>query len=103
MFGLVGTLRAAEGHGDELEGYLLEAARELQQVSTCRLYLVSRVARDPAVVHVVEVWDSEEAHQASLGLEPVQQLIGKARPIISAMGDRVELRPVGGKGLAPSP
>lgn len=103
MFGLVGTLEAVEGHGDELEGYLLEASRELDQVSTCRLYVVSRVASHPAVVHVVEVWDDEDAHRASLELEPVQRLIAKARPIVSAMGDRIELRPVGGKGLAPSP
>lgn len=100
MFGLVGTLTAAEGHGDELAGHLLEAARELERVSTCQLYLVSRVPSDPDVVHVVEVWDDEDAHRASLELAPVQRLIGRARPIITAMGDRVELRPVGGKGLA---
>ncbi|MBW3577983.1 MAG: antibiotic biosynthesis monooxygenase [Actinobacteria bacterium] len=75
--------------------------RELEGVSTCHLYLVSRVPSDPAVVHVVEVWDDEDAHRASLELEPVQQLISRARPIITAMGDRVELRPLGGKGLAP--
>lgn len=100
MFGLVGTLTAAEGHGDELEGYLLEAARELEEVPSCQLYVVSRVSGDPTVVHVVEVWDDEDAHRGSLELESVQRLISRARPIIHAMGGRVELRPTGGKGLA---
>lgn len=100
MLGLVGTLTAAEGCGDELEGHLLEASRALEGVSTCQLYLVSRVPSDPDVVHVVEVWDDEDAYRASLELEPVQQLIGRARPISAAMGDRGKLRPVGGKGLA---
>lgn len=73
MFGLVGTLTAAERHGDEPEGHLLEASRELEGMSTCQLYLVSRVPSDPDVVHVVEVWEDEDAHRASLELEPVQQ------------------------------
>ncbi|MBW3620801.1 MAG: antibiotic biosynthesis monooxygenase [Actinobacteria bacterium] len=102
MFGLVGSLTAAEGRGDELEGYLLEASRELGQVSTCHLYLVSRVPDEPEVVHVVEVWDDEGAHRASLELAAVQRLISRARPIIVGMGDRVGLRPVGGKGLDPT-
>lgn len=101
MFGLVGTLTAVEGQGEELEGHLLKASRELERVSSCQLYLVSRVPGDPDVVHVVEVWDDEDAHQASLELEPIQELIRAARPIITAMGDRVELSPVGGKGLGP--
>jgi quinol monooxygenase YgiN len=101
MFGLVGSLRATEGRGDELERHLLEAAIQLEEVSTCHLYLVSRLPTDPDVLHVVEVWDDEDAHRASLQLEPVQQLISRARPIIAGMGDRVETRPVGGKGLRP--
>lgn len=103
MFGLTGTLIATEGHGDELEKYLLQAAEGLRAVATCHLYVVSRLPDDPEVVHVVEVWDDEEAHQASLQLEEVQELISRARPILAGMGDRLEMRTVGGKGLAPRP
>jgi hypothetical protein len=44
---------------------------------------------------------SPEAHQASLQLSAVQQLISQARPVLAAMGERFEFQPVGGKGLHP--
>ncbi len=102
MFGLVGTLTAAPGRGDELEQHLIEAAEQLEAVPTCHLYVVSRLPDEPETVHIVEVWDDEGAHQASLQLEPIQQLIARAKPIIAGMGDRLELRTVGGKGLPPN-
>ncbi len=36
-------------------------------------------------------------------LEEVQELITRARPILAGMGERLEMRTVGGKGLAPRP
>ena len=99
MFGVSGTLTASEGRGDDLERHLLEAAGHLEEVPSCHLYLVSRIANEPDTLHVVEVWDDEEAHRASLQLAPVQELISRARPIISGMGDRIEFRPAGGKGF----
>ena len=99
MFGVSGTLRAAEGRGDDLERQLLEAAGHLEAVTSCHLYLVSRVENEPDTLHVMEVWDDEEAHRASLQLAAVQELISRARPIIAGMGDRLELRPAGGKGF----
>ena len=100
MFGVMGTITATTGRGDELEAHLLEAARQLGDVAGCHLYVVSRVPGEPEVVHVAEVWDDERAHRASLELAAVQQLIARARPIIADMGDRLELRPVGGKGIS---
>lgn len=99
MFGLTGTLIAAEGKGDELEHVLVEAAAELDAVADCRLYVVSRLADEPDTVHVTEVWTDEQAHRASLELPAVQRLIASARPILAGMGDRTTFRPVGGKGL----
>ncbi len=74
----------------------------LEEVAGCYLYLVSRDPDDGHAVWVTEVWESAEAHRASLGLVAVQELIRLARPLIAGMGERFEHRPIGGKGLAAS-
>ena len=98
-YGLFGKLVATPGNGDALARHLLDAASALEDVTGCHLYVVSRDPTDADAVWVMESWESAEAHQASLGLEAVQDLIARARPIIASMGDRFELQPVGGKGL----
>lgn len=95
---LCGSFRAAPGRGDELAGYLLEGADAVAEAG-CLLYLVNRVDDDPEAVWVVEVWTDADAHAASLELPGVQDVIARARPIIAGMGERFELRPVGGLGL----
>ncbi len=48
---------------------------------------------------VTEAWTSREEHERSLEDKGVRALIERARPLIAEIGDRTELRPVGGKGL----
>ncbi len=101
-YGLFGEIVATPGQGNKLAGHLLEAAAALEEVPGCHLYLVSRDPDDADAVWVTEVWESAEAHRASLGLVAVQELIGRARPLIAGMGERFEHRPIGGKGLTTS-
>jgi quinol monooxygenase YgiN len=101
-YGLVGKIVATPGGGDALAAHLLDAAAVLEQVPGCRSYLVSRDLHENDAVWVTEVWDSAQAHQASLELVAVQELIARARPVIARMAERFELLPVGGKGLGPS-
>lgn len=101
-YGLCGKIVATPGQGDTLAGHLLDAATALEDVADCWLYMVSRDPADAEAVWVVEVWESAEAHRASLELEAVQELIARARPIIAAMGERFALEPIGGKGLQPT-
>ncbi|HUH06413.1 MAG TPA: antibiotic biosynthesis monooxygenase [Egibacteraceae bacterium] len=98
-YGLCGKILAVEGEGDTLERYLLEAAAALAEVDGCTLYAVSRLPGEPGAVWVIEIWSDREAHQDSLQLDAVQDVISRARPVIAGMGDRFELSPVGGKGL----
>lgn len=49
---------------------------------------------------VTEVWVSEEAHSASLGLPSVRDAITRGRPLIAGFGERYVTRPIGGHGLA---
>jgi len=58
-------------------------------------YLVAEDAADSTAIWVTEVWESEEAHAASLHLPVVQEAISRARPHITGMGQRVVTRPVG--------
>lgn len=100
MYGLHGSLKAHPGQRDALVGHLLEGARALQDFEGCYLYVVSEDAADPDVVWVTEVWESQEAHRASLALEAVQALIAAARSLLAALPEGgMELVPVGGKGL----
>lgn len=99
MFGLHGRFVAHPGQGDALEAILLAAADRLGDREACRLYVVSRDREKPESVWVTEAWTSREEHERSLEDETVRALIGRARPLIAAVADRTELRPVGGKGL----
>ena len=102
-YGLCGRMVATSGNGDALAGHLLDAASALQDVRSCHLYAVNRDPADADAVWVVEFWESAAAHQASLELDAVQELIAKARPIIASMGDRIEFEPLGGKGVTAPP
>ena len=97
-YGLFGKIVATPGQGDTLAGFLLEAAAGLDDVEGCHLYVVNRDLADPDAVWVMEVWDDADAHQASLQLPAVQELIARARPVIASMGERYELETIGGKG-----
>ena len=98
-FGFVGSFTAQPGQGDALVEVLLQAAQALEANRDCELYVVSRSPDDADVVWVTEVWTSPEAHEASLAEEAVLELISRARPLIAGIGARLELSPMGGKGL----
>jgi quinol monooxygenase YgiN len=61
---------------------------------------VIEIPSEPDAISILEVWDDQAAHDASLQLESVRSVIAKGRPLIAGMGGSVELRPVGGQGLA---
>lgn len=77
-----GTLGAVAGRRGELVAHLTRRNDALRQVG-CRLYEVGVSDDQPDTVFVVEVWDSAEAHRASLQLPEVQGAIAAARPLLS--------------------
>lgn len=98
-YALCGSFTATPGNAGALTDHLLAAAAALEDVPGCLLYLVGPDPQDDDAVRVLELWDSAEAHRASLELDAVRTLITHARPLIAGMGERTELHPVGGKGL----
>jgi quinol monooxygenase YgiN len=99
-FGLYGKLIAQPGRRDELVAILLEAAAGMPEVPGCDLYIINLSPTEPDAIWVTEVWQSREDHAASLTRADVQALIGRGRPLIAG-GERIEVVPVGGKGLPP--
>jgi quinol monooxygenase YgiN len=103
MFGLNGKLTAKPGWRDALVALLLEGANAVREADGCHLYVVSTAPDDSDAVWVFEVWETEEAHAASLQLEPTQALITRALPLLAAPPEPGQvLSPVGGVGLAPT-
>ena len=99
MYGLTGKMIAQPGQRDTLIGYLLQAAEGMRDLDGCYVYVVSSANDDPNGIWVTEVWRSQADHQASLTLDGAKELIALARPLIAGFGERIEVTPLGGKGL----
>jgi quinol monooxygenase YgiN len=99
-YGLFGKMIAQPGQRDALAAVLLEAAESLRDAPECEQYIVSVSESESDAVWVSEVWSSREAHAASLTREDVRAMIGRGRPLIAGAGERIEVVPLGGKGLA---
>ncbi|HET7076057.1 MAG TPA: putative quinol monooxygenase [Chloroflexia bacterium] len=97
-FGLYGKIVTQPGQKDALVAILLEAAGTMPDVPGCDLYIINLSPTEPDAIWVTEVWQSREAHAASLTRPEVQALIARGRPLIAG-GERIEVVPVGGKGL----
>ncbi|MGI6878504.1 putative quinol monooxygenase [Microbacterium sp. gxy059] len=82
VFANVGTLGAEPGRADELIRILVDRNDALAAVG-CLAYEVGRTDDDPDTVCVVELWESAEAHRASLELPEVRRAIETARPLLS--------------------
>jgi quinol monooxygenase YgiN len=87
MFMLHGRLAAKPGKRDELLAILLESSNA-DVLPGCRLYVVAVDEQDPDGVWATEIWDSEEAHSASLQIGSVRERIGRAMPLVETSGIR---------------
>jgi quinol monooxygenase YgiN len=56
-------------------------------------------ATEPDAVWVTEVWSSLADHEASLTRDESKALINRGLPLIAG-GERIEIVPIGGKGLS---
>jgi quinol monooxygenase YgiN len=96
MYGLIGRIKSVAGKRDNLVAVLVENERGMPG---CLSYVVALDTADPDALWVTEVWESREAHRASLSLPAVQAAIGRGRPLIAGFDSRVETSPIGGIGL----
>lgn len=80
-----GKIVATPGARDRLAAILAAGTGDMPG---CRLYLVLIDPDDTDAVLITEVWDSAEAHAASLQLPGVKAAIAEARPLIAAIDGR---------------
>ena len=93
---------ASPGQGETLARLMLDVAHSLEGTAGCRLYAISRAVDDADAIWVTELWDSQEAVDASLAV--LQTDSGKARlaevmALLSAPPQRTDLQPLGGVGV----
>jgi quinol monooxygenase YgiN len=97
-YGYLGTMRTQPGLRDEVVSALVAGSAALRELG-CRLYLVSVGEDDPDRIWVTEVWDSQEAHDASLQRPEVRAAIAETMPKLTGEFTSQELSVVGGLGL----
>ena len=98
--GLYVKCTARPDQRDALVDQLLGAARLIDAAPGCELYLVNTSPAEPDTGWVTEVWSSIEAHDASLSVAGVREAIRRALPLLAGPPERIDVVPVGGKGIA---
>ena len=91
QYGLLGQMMAQPGQRAALVAILSEGTGAMRGNIA---YLVGEDSANPDAIWIVELWDTKEAHAASLGLPAVQEAIKKGRPLIAGFGTRAEFKPV---------
>jgi quinol monooxygenase YgiN len=90
---------AQAGQRDTLVQHMLEAARGVQSLSACSIYLINISQTEPDSIWVTEVWQSQQEHDASLQMPEVQAAIKRVLPLLAHSPEKIDVMPVGGKGV----
>lgn len=94
-YGLIGQMIAQPGQRAALVAILGEGTGSMPGNIA---YLIGEDAANPDAIWIVELWDSKDAHVASLQLPEVRAAIAKGRPLIAGFGTRAEFKPVAKAG-----
>ena len=97
-YGYLGTMRTRPGARDEVVALLLDG-QERTPMPGCRLYVISTAESDPDLIWINEVWDSKEAHDASLQIPEVRATITQVMPLLTGEFTSQEVTVRGGVGL----
>ena len=95
QYGLLGQMMAQPGKRAELVAILSEGTGEMPGNIA---YLIGEDSANADAIWIVELWDSKEAHAASLKLPAVQDAIKRGRLLIAGFGTRAEFTPVAKTG-----
>lgn len=98
-YALFGKFTTAPEDRDKLVDILSSAAALMAKADGCYSYIVYVEPADNSAVWVSELWENEAAHDASLSVEGVRELITQAMPLIKGQATQFKLVPAGGHGL----
>lgn len=90
-YGLIGQMLAQPGQRAALVAILSGGTGAMPGNIA---YLIGEDSANPDAIWIVEIWETKEAHAASLHLPAVQAAIARARPLIAGFGTRAEFKPV---------
>ncbi|ALH82071.1 putative quinol monooxygenase [Sphingopyxis macrogoltabida] len=90
-YGLIGQMMAQPGQRAALIAILSEGTGSMPGNMG---YLIGEDSTNPDAIWIVEIWETQEAHAASLNLPAVQDAIKRGRPLIAGFGTRAEFKPV---------
>ncbi|MFF2216768.1 putative quinol monooxygenase [Streptomyces antibioticus] len=98
-YGFGATLTARPAMGDALVDLLLTGLDEGRPGASehCVVYLVSRSASDPDVVHVIEGWTNEEDHHRIFAGEAARAIVAQIQPLLAKEPEYTDHVPLGGK------
>ena len=96
MYGLIAEIATVEGGRSDLAAILLG----IGPMDGCLSYVVAEDTNRDNTLWVTELWESEEAHAASLELPGVREAIERGRPLIVGFEQRIVTKPIGGTGLS---
>ncbi|MFF8315609.1 putative quinol monooxygenase [Streptomyces bobili] len=98
-YGFNATLTARPGMGDRLVDLLLTGLDEGSPGASeyCVVYLVSRSASRPDVVHVTEGWTSEEDHHRIFAGAAAQANVAQIDGLLAKESEYTDYVPVRGK------
>ncbi|MER7558943.1 antibiotic biosynthesis monooxygenase [Nocardioides sp. NPDC126508] len=98
-YGFQATMTAKEGKADELVELLLSGPTVGPSAHEgCLVFLVSRSATEPDVVHLVEGWVSEEVHHTVFDDPESQGFIARCAELV-AESQYADFVPLGGKAI----
>ena len=98
MYAFSGSMRARPGRAGEIVTLLVDGAAALEKLG-CRSYVVGVALDEPDLVCVHEVWDSKDAHDASLQDADVREAIARAMPMLTGHFETHDFDVIGGFGL----
>ena len=94
-------MTAQPGKGEALAAKMLDVAESLAETPGCDLYLVNCQADAPDEVWITELWQSQEAVDASLrelATEAGKARLSEVMSLLAGSPERVDLTPLGGVG-----
>jgi quinol monooxygenase YgiN len=96
-YGFTATVTAKPGMGDRLVDLLLTGLDEGNPGASeyCVVYLVSRSASDPDVVHIAEGWTSEEDHHRTFAGEAAQAIVAQLGGLLAEQSEYTEPDDIG--------
>lgn len=98
-YGFAATMTARKGRGDDLVDLLMSGLDGGNPAAdeSCVVYLVSRSAGNPDVVHVIEGWTSKEDHHRVFAGDAAQAIVAELAELLEGESVSTDLTPTGGK------